>query len=49
MDNETQTYLTKEEIKLLYEHLKYDYINYENIELTQLVRKISAIANDDMD
>lgn len=41
------TYLTKDEIKLLWKFLAYEYISYENLPLLELVRKISSIANEE--
>lgn len=39
---------TIEEIKILYEYFKHEYISYENPELLSTVRKISRIVNDIM-
>lgn len=46
-DKFLKTYLTKEEIKILFEFLSHQYIDYENLPLLELVRKISSIANED--
>jgi len=40
---DSDKYLTKEELKTLYNLLKYQYISYENIAAIQLVRKIRDI------
>ena len=39
-------YLTKEELKTIYELLEHEYISYENIAAIQLVRKIRNILNE---
>jgi hypothetical protein len=47
--NETNTpvekYLTKEEIGILYNYLKHEYVTYTDEPLYELMKKISEIAN----
>jgi hypothetical protein len=43
------THLTKEEIKILYNHLSHEFISYENVAIIELMKKITRIANDELD
>lgn len=41
-----EKYLTKEEIKILYDHFSHEFISYENESLIVVMKKIAEIAND---
>jgi hypothetical protein len=43
--HQLKTYLTKEELIVLYKWLQHEFISYENLELTDVIHKITKIAN----
>jgi hypothetical protein len=43
--NEEEKYLTKEEIGVLYNFLKHEFVTYDDGPLYQVIKKISEIAN----
>lgn len=47
MTAEEKKYLTKQELKVLYEHFKNEWISYDNDQIISLMKKISTIIHDE--